>query len=74
MALLPGKIDRYRYLTGEEIFLSGQSRTIEQAEFTYSPLGTGFEKQTDENKEFVFWKKNIFKNLHRKTWKNRWFK
>ena len=54
MALLPGKIDRYRYLTGEEIFLSGQSRTIEQAEFTYSPLGTGFEKQTDENKEFVF--------------------
>ena len=34
-----GEIDKYEYLTGEEILLSDQSRMIEQAKFTYSPLG-----------------------------------
>ena len=41
-----GKIDKYEYLTGEEILLSNQQRIIEQAKFTYSPLGKAFEKQT----------------------------
>ena len=40
-----GKIDTYEYLTGEEILHSGQKRLIEQATFTYSPLGKAFEKQ-----------------------------
>ena len=40
-----GKIDKYEFLTGEEILSSDQSRTIEQAKFTYSPLGKAFEKQ-----------------------------
>ena len=34
-----------KYLTGEEILPSDQSRIIEQARFTYSPLGKAFEKQ-----------------------------
>ena len=36
-ALLSGKIDKYEYLTGEEILPSDQSRILEQAKFTYSP-------------------------------------
>ena len=35
-ALSSGKIDKYEYLTGEEILASDQSRIIEQAKFTYS--------------------------------------
>ena len=38
-------IHKYEYLTGEEILPSDQNRTIEQAKFTYSPLGKTFEKQ-----------------------------
>ena len=45
-ALSSGKIDTYEYLTGEEILLSSQQQIIEQAKFTYSPLGKAFEKQT----------------------------
>ena len=45
-ALSSGKIDKYEYLTGEEILLpSNQRQIIEQAKFTYSPLGKAFEKQ-----------------------------
>ena len=40
-----GKIDKYEYLTGEEILPSNQQQIIEQAKFTYSPLGKTFEKQ-----------------------------
>ena len=45
-ALLSGKIDKYEYLTGEEIPPPDQRRVIEQAKFTYSVLGKAFEKQT----------------------------
>ena len=45
-ALLSGKIDKYEYLTGEEIPPPDQRRVIEQAKFTYSILGKAFEKQT----------------------------
>ena len=41
-----GKIDKYEYLTGEEILPSNQQQIIEQAKCTYSPLGKAFEKQT----------------------------
>ena len=52
-ALSSGKIDKYEYLTGEEILPSNQQQIIEQAKFTYSPLGKAFEKQikTIENQE-----------------------
>ena len=43
--LSSGKIDKYEYLTGEEILQSDQSRIIEQARFTYSLLGKAFEKE-----------------------------
>ena len=43
-ALSWGKIDKYEYLAREEIFPSDQSRIIEQAKFTYSPLSKAFEK------------------------------
>ena len=45
-ALSSGKIDKYEYLTGEEILPSNQQQIIEQAKFTYSRLGKAFEKQT----------------------------
>ena len=38
-ALSSGKINKYEYLTGEEILCSNQKQAIEQAKFTYSPLG-----------------------------------
>ena len=44
-ALSSGKMDKYEYLTGEEILPSDQSRTIEQTKFTYSPFSKAFEKQ-----------------------------
>ena len=45
-ALSSGKIHKYEYLTGEDILPSNQQQIIEQARFTYSPLGKAFEKQT----------------------------
>ena len=44
-ALSSGKIDKYEYLTGEEILPSSQSQIIEQAKITYSPFGKASEKQ-----------------------------
>ena len=38
-ALSSGKIDKYEYLTGEEVLPFNQRQIIEQAKFTYSPLG-----------------------------------
>ena len=40
-----GKIDKYEYLTGEEILPSNQKQVLEKAKFTYSFLGKAFEKQ-----------------------------
>ena len=45
LALSSGKINKYKYLTGENILPSNQQQIIEQAKFTYSPLGKAFEKQ-----------------------------
>ena len=45
-ALSSSRIDKYEYLTGEERLPSNQQQIIEQAKFTYSPLGKAFEKQT----------------------------
>ena len=44
-ALSSGKIHKYEYFTGEDILPSNQQQMIEQAKFTYSPLGNAFEKQ-----------------------------
>ena len=50
-ALSSGKIDKYEYLTSEEILPSNQQQIIEQAKFTYSPLGKAFKKQTKTIKD-----------------------
>ena len=43
--LSSGKLDKYEYLTGEEILPSNQQQIIQQAKFNYSPLGKALEKQ-----------------------------
>ena len=40
-----GKINKYEYLTSEEILPSNPNQIIEEAKFTYSPLGEAFGKQ-----------------------------
>ena len=61
--LSSGKIHKYEYLTGEDILPSNQQEIIEQAKFTYSPLGKAFEKQIktieDQGKKQV----NALENL-----------
>ena len=44
-ALSSGTLDKYQYLTGEEILPSNQQQIIQQAKFNYSPLGKAIEKQ-----------------------------
>ena len=44
-ALSSGRIHEYEYLTGEDILPSNQQQIIEQAKFTYSPLGKAFERE-----------------------------
>ena len=46
-ALSLGKIDKYEYLTGDEILPSYQQQIVEQAKFTYP----SFEKQTKTIKD-----------------------
>ena len=44
-ALLSRKTDKYEYLTGKVIFNPDQTRIIEEAKFTCSPLVKVFGKQ-----------------------------
>ena len=44
-ALSSGKLDKYEYLTGEEILPSNQQQIIQQVKFNYSPLRKAIEKQ-----------------------------
>ena len=48
-ALSSNKFNKYKYLSGEEILPSNQKEMIQQAKFTYSPLGKAFEKQIKTN-------------------------
>ena len=45
-ALSSGKLHKYEHLTVEDILPSSNQQIIEQARFTYSPLGKAFNKQT----------------------------
>ena len=49
-ALSSGKNHKYKHLTGEDILPSNQQQIIEQAKFSYSPLGKAFEKQIKQLK------------------------
>ena len=44
-ALSSRELNKYEYLTGEDILPSNRQQIIEQARFTYSPLGKAFEEQ-----------------------------
>ena len=44
-ALSSGKLHKYEYLTGEDILSSSNQQVIEQARFTYYPLGKALDKQ-----------------------------
>ena len=51
-ALSSGEIRKYEYLTDEDILPSNiynQQQIIQQAKFTYSPLGKAYEKQIKTN-------------------------
>ena len=50
-ALSSGKLDKYEYLTSEEILSSNQQQLIQQAKFNYSPLGKALEKQVKTIKD-----------------------
>ena len=67
-ALSSGKIDKYEYLTGEQISLSHQKQIIEQAKCTCSPLGKSFEKQAktieDKKKQVDALKKNQYPRIN----------
>ena len=43
--LSSNEIHKYEYLSGEEILPSSNQQIIEQARFTYSPLGKACDKQ-----------------------------
>ena len=46
-----GKIDKYEYITGEEILPPDQSRMLEQAKFTHYLLGKVLKKQIKDQIE-----------------------
>ena len=52
-ALSSGKVNKYEYVTGEEVMPPHQSKVIEQAKFAYSPLGKAFKNKQKQlkNKE-----------------------
>ena len=56
-ALLSNNLDKYEYLTGEEIGL--KPNTIEQAKFEYFPLGKIVNKGLDKDDQ----KEGLFKRL-----------
>ena len=56
-ALPSNKLDKYKYLTGEDLGL--KPSTIEQARFEYSPLGKIFNKGLSEDDK----KEGLFKRL-----------
>ena len=56
-ALSSNNLDKYEYLTGEDLGL--KPNTIEQARFEYSPLGKIFNKGLDKDDQ----KEGLFKRL-----------
>ena len=72
-----GKIDKYGYLTGSEILPSNQQQIIEQAKFTYSPLGKAFEKQIktiEDQGGKISWSLKRFKTkrTNKSNWRQIW--
>ena len=53
LALSSGRIDKFDYLTVEEILPFDQSRMISQAKFTYSPQGKDFKNNQKNSKLMI---------------------
>ena len=64
--LSSGKLDKYEYLTGEEILPSNQRQIIQQAKFNYSPLGKALEKQVKTIKDQGEKQVDALKTSHKK--------
>ena len=64
-ALSSGKINKY--LIGEEILTKNQSRMIEQAKVTCSPLGKAFEKQIKTIEDQGIKQTDVTTNQNEKT-------
>ena len=56
-ALSSNNLDKYEYLTGEDLGL--KPSTVEQAKFEYSPLGKVFNKELDKDDQ----KETLLKKL-----------
>ena len=63
-ALSSNNLDKYEYLTGEDLGL--KPSTVEQAKFEYSPLGKIFTKELKEHDQ----KEGLFKTLKNIEGKN----
>ena len=61
-ALSSGKIDKYEYITVEEILPSNEKQITEQAKFSYSPLQKAFEKQTQTTEDQAKTQVDTFKD------------
>ena len=68
-ALFSNDLDKYEYLTGEDLDL--KPSTIEQAKFEYSPLGKTFDKglDKDDHKEGLFKRLKNIENEYKKQLK-----
>ena len=64
-ALSSNNLDKYEYLTGEDLGL--KPSTVEQAKFEYSPLGKIFNKGLDKDDQ----KEGLFKRLENIKDKNK---
>ena len=65
-ALSSNNLDKYEYLTGEDLSL--KPSTIEQTIFEYSPLGKNFNKglDKDDQKEGLFKRLKYIENAQKK--------
>ena len=69
-ALSSGKTGKYDYLFEEEILPFNQKQIIEQAKFTYSPLGKAFEKKAktiEDQEKKTSWSFRVFKTKRTKS-------
>ena len=69
LALSSNELRKFEYLTGQEILPSNQKQVIEQAKFSYSPLGKAFEKQIKTIKDQGKKEVKALENLKKKKQK-----
>ena len=63
-ALSSARVEKYEYLTVEETLPSNQRQIVEQAKFTYSPLGKALAKQTEKQVDALKSLKRFIKHMN----------